>query len=59
MIITTEKGTIKSDNSDMLLTDGNTYGIEYLLGEGRSISEFSEITRADYEDIQNADAEVI
>ncbi len=49
MIITTKKGTIKSDIEGMLLTDGETYGIEYLLGEGRSKDEFHEITREEYE----------
>ena len=49
MIIKTEKGTIKSDKNDMLLTDGETYGIEYLFGEGRSIDEFYEISREEYE----------
>lgn len=49
MIITTEKGTIKSDTDGMLLTDGETYGIECLLGSGRRVDEFYEISRADYE----------
>ena len=49
MIITTERGTIKSDTEGMLLTDGETYGIEYLLGKGRSKEEFTEISREDYE----------
>lgn len=48
MIITTERGTIKSDIEGMLLTDGETYGVEYLLGEGRSIDEFSEISIDEY-----------
>lgn len=48
MIITTKKGTIKSDVEGMLLTDGDTYGIEYLLGEGRSVDEFHEISSEEY-----------
>ena len=31
------------------LSFGETYGIEYLLGEGRSIDEFYEISREEYE----------
>ena len=56
MIITTERGTIKSDIEGMLLTDGVTFGFEYLLGAGRSISEFTEITKEQYESIINAEA---
>lgn len=48
MIITTEKGTIKSDTEGMLLTDGETYGVEYLLGEDRSVKEFYEISIDEY-----------
>lgn len=59
MIIKTEKGTIKSDTSGMLLTDGMSYGIEYVLGADRHISEFTEISREEYEALTNADAEVI
>ena len=59
MIITTEKGTIKSDTEGMLLTDGETYGIEYLLGEGRNIDEFHEITEEEYQSIMEAQAEVM
>lgn len=55
MIITTEKGTIKSDTEGMLLTDGETYGIEYLLGENRSIDEFHEISREEYERLMEAE----
>ena len=52
MIITTEKGTIKSDTEGMLLTDGETYGVEYLLGTCRSVDEFSEISREEYEQME-------
>jgi hypothetical protein len=48
MIITTENGTIKSDTEGMLLTDGETYGVEYLLGEDRSVKEFYEISIDEY-----------
>lgn len=59
MIVKTEKGTIKSDTEGMLLTDGETYGIEYLLGEGRSIDEFHEISREEYESrMQRGDTDV-
>lgn len=57
MIITTEKGTIKSDIEGILLTDGETYGVEYLLGEGRSVDEFHEISREEYEAIFKIDEE--
>lgn len=58
MIVTTENGTIKSDIKDMLLTDGMSYGIEYVLGADRHISEFTEISREEYEALASADAEV-
>lgn len=59
MIITTEKGTIKSDIPNVLLTDGETYGIEYDLAEGRSKDEFSEISVEEYESlIQGGEADV-
>ena len=48
MIITTEQGTIKSDIPNMLLTDGETYGIEYMLGANRNVDEFKEISREEY-----------
>jgi hypothetical protein len=57
MIITTEKGTIKSDTEGMLLTDGETYGVEYLLGTGRSVDEFSEISREEYEKKESEELE--
>lgn len=59
MIIKTERGTIKSDTSDMLLTDGMSYGIEYILGSDRNISEFTEISKEKYEKMLEADSEVI
>ena len=59
MIIKTERGTIKSDNSGMLLTDGMSYGFEYNLGADRSISEFTEISKEEYEKMLEADAEVM
>ena len=49
MIITTEKGTIKSNLENTLLTDGMSYGWEYNLGKARNINEFSEISLKDYE----------
>lgn len=49
MIIDTDKGTIKSDTEGMLLTDGQTFGYEYLLAEGRSKAEFTEISYEEYE----------
>ena len=59
MIIKTERGTIKSDTSGMLLTDGMSYGIEYILGSDRNISEFTEISKEEYEALNEANAEVI
>lgn len=55
MIIKTERGTIKSDIKDMLLTDGMSYGIEYVLGADRHISEFTEITAQEYEKVTEDD----
>jgi hypothetical protein len=59
LIVTTENGTIKSDIKDTLLTDGMSYGIEYVLGADRNISEFTEISKDEYEKMLEADAEVI
>ena len=59
MIIEIERGTIKSDISGMLLTDGMSYGVEYVLGADRHISEFTEISIEEYEKMLGADAEVI
>ena len=59
MIIKTERGTIKSDTSGMLLTDGMSYGIEYILGADRNISEFTEISKEEYEALNEANAEVM
>lgn len=47
MIITTEKGTIKSD-SGMILTDGATFGTEYKLADDRNMGEFWEISPEEY-----------
>ena len=58
MIVTTENGTIKSDIKDTLLTDGMSYGVEYVLGTDRHISEFSEISREDYEKTLEKDENV-
>lgn len=58
MIITTEKGTIKSNIPDTFLTDGETLGIEYDLAKGRTKSEFSEISRDEYDELMNAKMEV-
>lgn len=55
MIITTENGTIKSDTEGMLLTDGETYGVEYLLGEDRSVKEFYEISIDEYNALMNVE----
>ena len=59
MIVTTDNGTIISDIKDTLLTDGMSYGIEYILGADRSISEFTEISKEEYEKMLLADAEVM
>ena len=56
MIVTTENGTIISDIKDTLLTDGMSYGVEYILGADRSISEFTEISKEEYEKMLEADA---
>ena len=59
MIVTTDNGTIISDIKDTLLTDGMSYGFEYILGADRSISEFTEISKEEYEKTLLADAEVM
>ena len=58
MIITTKRGSIKSNIDGMLLTDGEAYGIEYWLGEDRNVDEFNEISREDYESIMESKKEI-
>ena len=61
MIITTKQGSIKSDTEGMLLTDGKTFCVECFLSVGRSVDEFHEISREEYEAIMansESDAEV-
>lgn len=55
MIVTTDNGTIISDIKDTLLTDGMSYGVEYILGADRSISEFTEISQEEYGKVMEHD----
>lgn len=55
----TQDGRYKSDTEGMLLTDGKAYGFAFSLPDDRHISEFTEISREEYEALTNADAEVI
>lgn len=41
----------------MILTNGEIYGTEIFLAEGMSKEDFHEITKAEYEEILNAQAE--
>lgn len=59
MIITTKRGSIKSNIDGMLLTDGEAYGIEYWLGEDRNVDEFHEISREEYESKMQEEENVV
>lgn len=54
-----EDGRYKSDTEGMLLTDGMAYGIAFDIPDNRDISEFTEISKEEYEKMLEADAEVI
>lgn len=48
------KITIRAEEG-MILTDGENYGKTIDLGEGVSVADYTEITEAEYEEIQKGE----
>lgn len=53
----TIKTTVLKADDGKILTDGEMYGKTVYLAKNRNADEFHEITEAEYEEIQKAEAE--
>lgn len=53
----TIKTTVLKADDGKILTDGEMYGRTVYLAKNRTADEFHEITEAEYEEIQKAEAE--